>query len=163
VTLMPDHVPHTNFGVVERNLAVSETGHAFLLKLLDGTYPAPPFAEVCDIWPTEIEAGRIVFEACPSARFYNPMGTVHGGWISTVLDSAMGCAVLSLLKPGQAFTTAELKVNFVRPLLEQTGKLRCEGKIIHFGGRLATSEGRLTDLSGNLIAHGSETCMILNL
>ena len=75
----------------------------------------------------------------------------------------MGCAVHSLLKPGQVYTTAELKVNFVRPLLEQTGKLRCEGKIIHFGGRLATSEGRLTDLSGNLIAHGSETCMILNL
>ena len=158
---MPDHIPYTNFGVVDRNLAIGETGHAFLLKLLDGTYPAPPFSEVCDIWPIEIEAGRIVFEASPSARFYNPMGTVHGGWISTVLDSAMGCAVHSLLKPGQACTTAELKVNFVRPLFEQTGKVRCEGKIVHFGGRLATSEGRLTDLSGNLIAHGSETCMIL--
>jgi len=163
VTPMPDHIPHTHFGVVDRDLAISETGHAFLLKLLDGTHPAPSFAEVCDIWPIEIEAGRIVFEACPSAQFYNPMGTVHGGWISTVLDSAMGCAVHSLLKPGQVCTTLELKVNFVRPLLEQTGKLRCEGKIIHFGGRLATSEGRLTDLSGNLIAHGSETCMILNV
>jgi uncharacterized protein (TIGR00369 family) len=158
---MPDHVPQTNFGVVDRTLAISESGHAFLLKLLDGTHPAPPFAEVCDIWPTEIERGRIVFEASPSARFYNPMGTVHGGWISTVLDSAMGCAVHSLLKPGQAFTSVELKVNFVRPLLEQTGKVRCEGKIIHLGGRLATSEGRLTDLSGNVIAHGSTTCMIL--
>jgi uncharacterized protein (TIGR00369 family) len=160
---MPDHIPHINFGVVDRALATSETGHAFLLKLLDGAHPAPPFSQVCDIWPTEIEPGRIVFEAAPSARFYNPMGTVHGGWISTVLDSAMGCAVYSLLKPGQGCTSVELKVNFVRPVLEQTGKLRCEGKIVHFGGRLATSEGRLTDLAGNLIAHGSETCMILNV
>jgi uncharacterized protein (TIGR00369 family) len=160
---MPDHIPYTNFGVVERELAVSESGHAFLLKLLDGTHPAPPFSEVCDIWPTEVEPGRVVFEACPAGRFYNPLGTVHGGWISTVLDSAMGCAVHSMLKPGQAYTTAELKVNFVRPLFQRTGKVRSEGKIIHFGGRLATSEGRLTDLSGNLIAHGSETCMILSV
>jgi uncharacterized protein (TIGR00369 family) len=159
---MTDHSPYTNFGVVEPALAARDSGQAFLLKLLDGTHPAPPFSEVCDIWPTEIEAGRVVFEAVPSARFYNPMGTVHGGWISTVLDSAMGCAVHSMLKPGQAYTTAELKVNFVRPLFERIGKVRCEGKIIHCGGRLATSEGRLTDLAGNLIAHGSETCFIMN-
>ena len=160
---MPDHIPYTNFGVVERELAVSEGGHAFLLKLLNGTHPAPPFSQVCDIWPTEVEPGRIVFEARPAAQFYNPLGTIHGGWISTVLDSAMACAVHSMLKPGQAYTTVELKVNFVRPLFERTGKLRCEGKIVHCGGRLATSEGRLSDLSGNLIAHGSETCMILNV
>jgi uncharacterized protein (TIGR00369 family) len=75
----------------------------------------------------------------------------------------MGCAVHSMLKPGQAYTTAEFKVNFVRPLFEHTGKVRSEGKIVHFGGWLATSEGRLIDLSGNLIAHGSETCMILSI
>ena len=159
---MTDHVPYKNFGVVERELALRESGKAFLLKLLDGSHPAPPFSEVCDVWPVEIERGRIVFEASPSASFYNPMGTIHGGWISTILDSAMGCAVHSMLKPGQAYTTAEMKVNFVRPLLERTGKVRCEGKIIHCGARLATSEGRLHDLAGNLIAHGSETCMILN-
>jgi uncharacterized protein (TIGR00369 family) len=89
------------------------------------------------------------------------LGTVHGGWISMVLDSAMGCAVHSLLKPGQAYTTVEMKVNFVRPLVESSGKVRCEGEIVHLGGRLATSQGRLTDMSGKLIAHGSETCMIL--
>jgi uncharacterized protein (TIGR00369 family) len=88
------------------------------------------------------------------------MGAVHGGWISTVLDSAMGCAVHSMLKAGQSYTTVEMKVNFVRPISEQTGIVRCEGKIVHSGGRLATSEGRLTDASGKLLAHGSETCMI---
>jgi uncharacterized protein (TIGR00369 family) len=77
-----------------------------------------------------------------------------------VLDSAMGCAVHSMLKAGQAYTTVELKVNFVRPISEQTGIVRCEGKIVHSGGRLATSEGRLTDAAGKLLAHGSETCMI---
>ena len=155
--------PNVQFGVVDRNIAVSESGLAFLMKLLDATYPAPPISEVCDIWPVEVEEGRVVFEGRPSSRFYNPMGTVHGGWTSAVLDSAMGCAVHSTLKPGQAYTTVELKVNFVRPLLEKTGPVRCEGKIVHSGGRLATSEGRLIDADGKLIAHGSETCMILSV
>jgi len=159
---MPDHIPHTHFGLVDRKLAAAEDGHAFLMKLLEGVHPAPPFSEVCDIWPTEVAPGRIVFEAAPSSRFYNPLGTVHGGWISTVLDSAMGCAVHSLLKPGQAYTTVEMKVNFVRPLVENSGKLRCEAEIVHLGSRLATSQGRLTDMSGKLVAHGSETCMILS-
>lgn len=157
--MAPDN-PHKRFGVVDRNTAARESGYAFLMKLLDGTHPTPPFSEVSDTWLVEVGEGRVVFEARPSARFYNPMGTVHGGWISTVLDSAMGCAVHSMLKAGQAYTTVELKVNFVRPLLEQTGIVRCEGKIVHSGGRLATADGRLTDGAGKLIAHGSETCMI---
>jgi uncharacterized protein (TIGR00369 family) len=155
--------PYTQFGLVDRELAVSESGYAFLLKLLDATHPAPPFSEICDVWPVEVMEGCVVFEGKPSARFYNPMGVVHGGWISTVLDSAMGCAVHSMLKAGQAYTTVEMNVNFVRPLLEQTGILRCEGKIVHSGGRLATSEGKLKDAAGDIIAHGSETCMILSV
>jgi uncharacterized protein (TIGR00369 family) len=156
-------MPFQNFGVVDREEAARGSGLDFLLKLLDATYPAPPFSEAAEVWPVEAEPGRVVFKAKPSARFYNPMGTVHGGWISTVLDSAMGCAVHSVLKPGQAYTTVELKINFVRPVFEQTGVVRCEGKIVHAGGRLATSEGRLTDEEGNLLAHGSETCMILSV
>jgi len=157
---MAPNNPYKHFGVVDKNTAASESGYAFLLKLLDATHPAPPISEACDVWLAEVAEGRIVFEAKPSARFYNPMGAVHGGWISTVLDSAMGCAVHSMLKAGQAYTTVELKVNFVRPISEQTGIIRCEGKIVHSGGRLATSEGRLTDAAGKLLAHGSETCMI---
>jgi uncharacterized protein (TIGR00369 family) len=160
---MAHNNPYQRFGVVDTNIAASDSGLAFLLKLLDSTHPAPPFSEVCDIWPVEVSQGRALFDARPSARFYNPMGTVHGGWISTVLDSAMGFAVHSMLKAGQTYTTIELKMNFVRPIFEQTGIVRCEGKIVHAGGRLATAEARLTDAAGKLLAHGSSTCMIFSV
>lgn len=152
---------YTSFGVVERSVALADSGVAFLGKLRDASHPAPPFAEVTEIWPLEVESGRVVFEGVPTSRFYNPMGTVHGGWIAMLLDTAMGCAVHSLLKAGQTYTTVEMKLNFVRPVFENTGAMTCEGKIVHCGSRLATSEGRIVDRSGNLVAHGSETCMIL--
>src|SRR4051794_8656463 len=94
--------PYREFGVVSRETATGMSGLEFLTGLRDQKLPAPPFAGVADIWITEIATGRIVFEGMPSARFYNPLGTVHGGWISTLLDSAMGCAVHSMLKAGQA-------------------------------------------------------------
>lgn len=152
--------PHQVAGVVPQDVATSVSGLDFLSALRDGTYPAPPFAVESDIWITEVEAGRVVFEGKPSARFYNPLGTVHGGWISGLLDSAMGCAIHSLLKSGQAYTTVDMSINFVRPVFEKTGRLKCEGKVIHPGSRIATSEGRVWDESGKLIAHGSETCLI---
>jgi uncharacterized protein (TIGR00369 family) len=152
--------PHQVAGIVPQEVATSVSGLDFLTSLRDGTYPAPPFAVETGIWIAEIEAGRVVFEAQPSARFYNPLGTVHGGWISGLIDSAMGCAVHSLLKAGQAYTTVDMTVSFVRPVFEKTGQLKCEGKIVHAGNRIATSEGRVWDKSGKLIAHGSETCLI---
>ncbi len=148
-------------GVVSRDVATGVAGIDFLKGLRDGTHPAPPFAVETDVWIAEVEHGRVVFEATPSARFYNPLGTVHGGWISTLLDSAMACAVHSTLKAGQAYTTAAMTINFVRPVFENTGRLRCEGKIIDAGGRIATSEGRVWDEAGTLIAHGSETCLLM--
>lgn len=160
---MTANMPQAEFGVVDPRLATSVSGDDFLQGMLGGAYPSPPFAEVAKIWLSEVEPGRAVFEALPSARFYNPMGTVHGGWLTTLLDSAMACAVHALLRPGQAYTTVEMKVNFIRPVFEQTGLLRCEGKIVHMGGRLATSEGRITDGAGRLIGHGSETCMVFEI
>jgi uncharacterized protein (TIGR00369 family) len=151
----------TEVGVVPREVATGVAGLVFLERLRDRTQPVPPFAVETDIWLTEVESGRVVFAAKPSTRFYNPLGTVHGGWISTLLDSAMGCAVHSLLRPGQVYTTIDMTVNFVRPVFEQTGKLRCEAKIIHAGGRVATAEGRVWDGAGNLIAHGTETCLVM--
>jgi uncharacterized protein (TIGR00369 family) len=152
--------PHKVAGVVPQEVATSVSGLEFLSALRDGKHPAPPYAIESDIWIAEVEAGRVVFEAAPSARFYNPLGTAHGGWISGLLDSAMGCAVHSLLKPGQAYTTVDITINFVRPVFANTGRLKCEGKIIHPGNRIATSEGRVWDQGGKLIAHGSETCLI---
>ena len=102
----------------------------------------------------------MAFEASPSARFYNPMGLVHGGWLALLLDTAMGCAVHSTLEPGQAFTTVEMKTTFVRPVRESMGKLRCEGVLLHAGSRIASSEGKVFDCAGRLVAHGPETCLI---
>jgi len=136
------------------------TGLDLLRRLANGSSSAPPFAAQTDIWLTEAEPGRVRFTATPSERFYNPLGSVHGGWIATLLDSAMGCAVHSVLPAGQLYTTIDLSINFVRPVFAHTGKLTCEGNIIHAGGRIATAEGRVWDERGALIAHGSETCLL---
>ncbi|MGE5512248.1 MAG: PaaI family thioesterase [Bacteroidota bacterium] len=149
------------YGVVPREIAAQVSGLEFLQGILGRRYPAPPITQVADFWLSEVESGRVVFEGVPSFRFYNPLGTVHGGWISTLLDSAMGCAAHTMLSAGQGYTTVDLTVSFVRPVLESSGKLRCEGKVIHAGGRIATAEGRLWDAKGTLVAHGSETCLIL--
>ena len=148
-------------GIVPAEQATAGTGLSFLEQLRDGGHPAPPFAAATDFWLVEAEHGRALFEAMPSQNFYNPLGTVHGGWISTLLDSAMGCAVHSTLQPGQGYTTVDMTVSFVRAVFERTGKLKCEGKIVHSGGRIATAEGRVWDADGKLVAHGTETCMIL--
>jgi uncharacterized protein (TIGR00369 family) len=145
----------------EGGLGAGQAGLDFLHRLRDGSLPAPPFAAQTDIWIVEVEHGRVLFEASPSKRFYNPLGTVHGGWISTLLDSALGCAVHSVLAAGQSYTTIGMTVSFVRPVFEKTGKLKCEGKIIHAGGRASTAEGRVWDEAGTLIAHGTETCLVM--
>ena len=160
---MPDHNPAREFGLVSLETAASLSGLDFLRGLIDRIYPAPPFAEVTDIWPVSAEPGRIVFEGMPSARFYNPMGIVHGGWIATLLDTAMGCVVHAGLKPGQTYATIEMKTAFVRPVSQRTGKLRCEGTLLHLGARVASSEGKIFDEGGRLIAYGSESCAIADM
>ena len=151
------------FGLVPREIAAATSGLEFLRGLLDGKFPSPPFAEVSDVWPVSVEKGRIVFEATPSSRFYNPMGVVHGGWLSLLVDTAMGCAVHSALDAGQAYTTTDLRTTFVRPVNEATGRLRCEATLLQIGGRTASSEGRILDVRGALVAHGSESCLIFSI
>ena len=137
------------------------SGRALLEAMLRGDLPAPPFAATMRIRAVEVREGRVVFEGDPAADFLNPLGTIHGGWTAAILDSAMACAVHSMLKPGQAYTTTAMTVNYVRALAADSGTVRCEGTALHVGGRLATAEGRLLDAKGRLIAHGSETCMIM--
>jgi uncharacterized protein (TIGR00369 family) len=148
-------------GIVPRDVAASMTGLAFLAALRDGSLARPPFSETTYIRPVEIGPGRVVFEGTPSERFYNPMGTVHGGWIAALLDTAMACAIQSMLPAGQSYTTLEMKTNFARPVFEATGVLRCEGVVLSIGGRIGSSEGKVFDREGNLVAHGSETCLIM--
>jgi len=137
------------------------SGIAYLKALQAGELPPPPFAVLLGIWITEVSEGRVVFAAEPAEYHYNPLGTVHGGVMATLLDSALGCAVQSMLPAGTSYTTLELKVNYLRPVTAKTGTVYCEGKIIHLGGRIATAEARLTDAGGKLYAHGTTTCIIL--
>ena len=139
----------------------SISGIAFLKAMQSGELPPPPYAALLGIWITEVSEGRVVFAAEPSEYHYNPLGTVHGGVIATLLDSALGCAVQSMLPAGTSYTTLELKVNYLRPITEKTGTIYAEGKIIYIGGRIATAEARLTDAKGKLYAHATTTCIIL--
>lgn len=149
------------FGVVTRDVLLAEDGLGFLRGIVEDRHPGPPIAEAMDLDLVEVEEGRVVFVGKPSERFFNPLGTIHGGWTATILDSAMACAAHSTLKAGEGYTTLEMKLNYVRPVMPDSGTVRCEGKLIHRGGSVITSEGRLTDARGKLLAHGTETCMVL--
>lgn len=122
-----------------------------------------PISRLMDFRAVRFEEGLAVFEGTPAEFHYNPIGSVHGGFAATLLDSALGCSVHTALKPGFGYTTVELKVNYVRPLKLSTGPVTCEGKVIHVGGRIATAEARLTDADGKLYAHGTTTCLIFPL
>jgi len=123
--------------------------------------PVAPIAELVGFDLVELGEGRASFELDPGERHYNPLGTVHGGIAATLLDSAMGCAVHTTLGEGEAYTTLELKVNFVRAITEATGRVVATGSVIHRGGRVATAEARLTDEDGRLLAHATSTCLIM--
>jgi uncharacterized protein (TIGR00369 family) len=97
----------------------------------------------------------------PSEYHFNPIGSVHGGVTATILDSAMACAIHSKLPQGTAYTTLEIKVNYIRPIIIETGRLTCVGEVIHMGRRMATAEGKLYDAAGKLYAHATTTCMVL--
>jgi uncharacterized protein (TIGR00369 family) len=136
------------------------SGLEYLRKIVAGELARPPISALMNFQISELEEGRAVFTAEPAEYHYNPIGVVHGGLAATLLDSAMGCAVHSVLPAGAGYTTLEIKVNYVRPMTAETGRVRCEAKLIHLGGRTATAEGRVLDESGKLYAHGTTTCII---
>jgi uncharacterized protein (TIGR00369 family) len=138
------------------------SGFDFIKAVFDGNLPPPPIAATMDFTGAEVEEGRAVFTGDPGEYLYNPIGVVHGGFAMTILDSAMGCAVHTTLAAGEAYTSLETSVNFVRPITSETGPVRCEGKVLHRGGRIATAEGRLTSQkTGKLLAHGTTTCLVM--
>jgi uncharacterized protein (TIGR00369 family) len=139
----------------------SLSGVEFFRKLLRGEVPPPPMLELMNIRLLEVEEGRVVFGAQAEPQFYNGMGVAHGGFAATLLDTALGCAINTKMPAGRRFTTLELKVNLTRPLTQEVGPLRCEATVVHVGGRIATSEGRITDCSGKLYAHGTTTCIVV--
>ena len=138
-----------------------KTGLEALRDVFEGRLPPPPIAETMGFTGVHVEEGKAIFEGEPAEYLYNPIGVVHGGFAMALLDSAMGCAVHSTMKVGERYTTLEVKTNFVRPITLDTGRVRCEGTVIHRGGTIATAEGKLIAIdSGKLLAHGTTTCLI---
>lgn len=148
------------FGVVPLEQARALDGLSLFKGLVEGRFPAPPIARVLGFKVTEVEFGRVVFTYTPVFDHYNPLGTVHGGIAATLLDSVMGCCIHTTLKAGIGYTTVEIKVNYVRAMTDKTGPVRVEGRTINVGSRIATSEGKLYDGAGKLLAHGTTTCLI---
>ena|SRR5579859_6597064 len=136
------------------------SGKAYLEAIQAGEIPPPPIAALIGMRMAEVGEGRAVFAVEPAEYHYNPLGTVHGGVTATLLDTALGCAIQSMLPSETGYTTIELKVNYLRPLTAEVGTVYGEGKIIHVGGRIATAEARLTDANGKLYAHATTTCII---
>ncbi len=147
-------------GVVARDLLREKSGLEFLTAMLDGKLPGAPIGKTLDFSLIACERGLAVFQGRPKLDFYNPIGSVHGGWAATLLDSCMGCAVHTMLEAGQGYTTAELHVNYVRALEKDTGPVRAEGRVIHAGRRIATAEGKLFGADDRLYAHGTTTCLV---
>jgi uncharacterized protein (TIGR00369 family) len=132
-------------------------------RMAAGEVPHPPMLQLLNIRITEAEVGRVVFTADVEERFYNGTGVAHGGFAATLLDSALGCCINTTTPPGRRFTTVELKINLTRPLTTAANPLRCEGKVIHVGGRIALSEAWIHGGDGKLYAHGTTTCIVVEL
>lgn len=149
-------------GVARPEQAQGKTGLQFFEAMFAGEVPGPLIGATLSFLPVEVSFGRAVFQGRPKLEHYNPIGSVHGGWISALLDSCVGCAVHSTLPAGKAYTTAELKVNFVRAVTTKVPLVRAIGTVIHVGARMATAEGRLVGPDGKLYAHASTTCFIFD-
>lgn len=136
------------------------SGLEYMRQLLTGEREPSGMARLMNMRLVEVEEGRAVFAVEPDERHYNGLGIAHGGLAATLLDSALGCAINTVMPAGRVFTTLEMKLNYVRPLRRETGEVRCEAEVLHAGGRVATAEGRIVDAAGKLYAHGTATCML---
>ncbi|WP_223198377.1 PaaI family thioesterase [Solihabitans fulvus] len=144
-----------------REEAAGLSGVEFLRRIVDGRFPQAPISSALGFHLVEVDEGRAVFEGDPGDHLYNPMGSVHGGFLATLLDSALGCAVMTMLPPERGYTTVQLGVHLVRGVTASTGPLRCEGTAVHVGRTVATAEARVVGVAdGRLYAHGTTTCAV---
>lgn len=150
-------------GVARPEQWAGKTGLEQMQAMLDGLLPFAPIARTLDFSLIRVAHGVSLFQGRPGPAHLNPMGGVHGGWFATLLDSALGCAVHTMMPVGRGYTTAELSVNFVRGLSPKVGRVRAEGKVIHCGKQLATAEARLFGPDGTLFAHATTTCLVFEL
>ncbi len=150
-------------GLARPEMLAGKTGLEMMQAMLAGELPFPHIADTLDFSLMEVSPGKAVFQGTPQLKHYNPLGTVHGGWYATLLDSALGCAVHTLMPTGRAYTTAELSMNIVRAASHKTGPLRAIGTVIHCGRQLATAEARIVGPDGKLYAHATTTCLVFEV
>jgi uncharacterized protein (TIGR00369 family) len=141
--------------------AAGMSGLEFFTAITEGRIPPPPIMNVLDFEAVSFEDGRAVFRVTPQEFHFNPIGSVHGGVFSTLLDSACGCAVHTKLPAGAFYTSLDLSVKFLRPVTVQTGPVAAEGTVTHIGRRTALAEARITDDSGKLYATATSSCLIM--
>jgi uncharacterized protein (TIGR00369 family) len=164
-TLMKTDAPASKveYGVTPTEVMASMSGLDFIRAMFGGRLPAPPIMQNIEPFDYLAEPGLVAFSSIPGFRHYNPIGSVHGGYAATLLDSAMGLAVHSMLPPGSGYTTLEFKISFIRGMTKDTGVVRSEGRILNVGRRAATAEARLTDAKGRLLAHATTTCLVFEI
>lgn len=151
------------FGVVPPQAFAGRGGLDVMQAMLRGELPGPPIMRTLDFVLVEVGEGRAVFQGTPGPDFFNPMGGVHGGWYATLLDSALGCSVHTMMPAGRAYTTAELGVNLVKAIGPKVQRVRAEGEVLHCGRQLATAQARLVGPDGTLYAHATTTCLVFEL
>lgn len=153
----PNHV----YGTLPHDATRGKSGRNVLRAIIDGRLPQAPISQHISFWLVEVGDGCAVFEGETGSHLLNPAGTVHGGWALTLIDSACACAAHSLLPAGTAYATVETKANFSRPILKDTGRVRCEAKVVAQGRQIVSAETSLRDSAAKLLAHGTSTVMVL--
>jgi uncharacterized protein (TIGR00369 family) len=155
--------PRIEYGVTPVEIMASMAGIDFVRAIFEGRLPAPPIMQTVEPFDSTAEPGIVVFHSIPGFRHYNPIGSVHGGYAATLLDSAMGLAVHTALPAGTGYTTLEFKISFIRGMTRDTGPVRTEGRTMNVGRRAATAEARITDAKGRLLAHATTTCLVFEI
>jgi len=146
-----------------REQLLDKTGLQIMKGILRGDLTTPPIANTLDFVMIQIEEGHTIFQGTPGPKHLNPLGTIHGGWVSTLLDSALGCAVHTKMPVGRGYTTAELSVNMVRALTPKVERVRAIANVLHCGRQLATAEAKLVGPDRTLYAHATNTCLVFEL
>jgi uncharacterized protein (TIGR00369 family) len=155
------HAQHSDGLSMTQRLA-GKSGLEVMTLWLEGQTNSPRISKTMDFHLVELGDGLAIFQGTPGEQHFNPMGTVHGGWFATLMDSALGCAVHTKLPAGKAYTTSQINMNIVRAAHANTGPLRAVGTVVHMGRQVATSEAKIIDPSGKLYAHATSTCYVFD-
>ncbi len=155
--------PAADRAPLPREALATMTGLDLMRAMVAGVLPGAPIAALMNMRAIAADPGTVTFAATPGAEHYNPLGTVHGGFAATLLDSCMGCAVHTTLPAGTGFTSIDINVTYVRAITTATGEVTARGEVIHAGRRVATVRGTLTDAAGKVLAHGTSSCLVFEL